>query len=511
MAQRYVGIDFGACNIKVASYTNKGKKNIIKLNKAVGEGAETPNVIYYKDANAYDIGKVALRTAKLGNRKNLIAYIKRKLELAHWSTYIDSLGRNITAAEVAADIFSWLQKTISDNISQEQVRAVITMPVCFSEVQKRRIYEAAVAAHIDVEAVITEPFAAAFSLEGLLDEEGEQVVLVFDFGGSTLDLSLLRVESDGDGEACITELAARGMHYGGLDIDRDIYERCFKPKYEAEVREIIAADDTEGTAEQELLEIVRTLKEDIFESEEDEAEYPAAFRQIQKHYTFTLTRDEVYAVLSDVHIKDRIVQCLDELFDSTDEATKDDVTRAQPFGGTSKIPYFREILSEYVGDDVFDSENYDIDDAYVDIAAGAAYYFYLKHEESDVEIHNIIPFYIGLDEQSKFIKYINRNERYGFETFYNPLRIADLEKSNYAVSVYQAFRDISDVPIDDEDVIFMGKINLDKALYTAKDAILFKMKMAEDGELHMRFFERQEKENDWEIVLIEDKIVPIGG
>ena len=57
----------------------------------------------------------------------------------------------------------------------------------------------------------------------------------------------------------------------------------------------------------------------------------------------------------------------------------------------------------------------------------------------------------------------------------------------------------------------MGKINLDKALYTAKDAILFKMKMAEDGELHMRFFERQEKENDWEIVLIEDKIVPIGG
>lgn len=511
VAQHFIGIDFGACNIKAASYTAQGRQRKIKLNTSIGKGSETPNVIYYKDCNAYDVGTAALRSAELGNKKNMITYVKRKLELEHWSAYIDSLGRDITAIEAATDIFSWLQKTISNTLSQKQIRAVITMPVCFSEMQKQRIYDAAVAAHIDVEAVITEPFAAAFSIENVFNEEGEQVALIFDFGGSTLDLSLLRVENDGDGEVCITELAAKGMHYGGIDIDWDIYTRSFKPKYEAEIKDIIAAEDTSGYAEQELVSIVKELKEMIFDSEEETAECSHIFRGIQKNYVFALTRDEIYTVFSDIKIKDRIIQCLDDLFDSTDEITKDEVTIAWPFGGTSKIPYFREILSEYVGDDVFDSEDCDMDEAYIGIAAGAAHYFYLKNEENDIEIHNIIPFYIGINENNRFVKYINRNERYGFETFYNPLRIADLEKNNYTISVYQTFNDISDAPIDDEDIVFMGKIELDKTLYTDKEAVLFKMKMNEKGELHIRVYECQGEGQDCNIVLIEDKVVSIGG
>lgn len=63
------------------------------------------------------------------------------------------------------------------------------------------------------------------------------------------------------------------------------------------------------------------------------------------------------------------------------------------------------------------------------IAAGAARYLYFKKEEEDtVEIHNIIPFSIGIEENGRFVKYINRNERYGFETLYRPLKTADLLK-----------------------------------------------------------------------------------
>lgn len=91
------------------------------------------------------------------------------------------------------------------------------------------------------------------------------------------------------------------------------------------------------------------------------------------------------------------------------------------------------------------------------------------------------------------------------------MRIADLEKNNYTISVYQTFNDISDAPIDDEDIVFMGKIELDKTLYTDKEAVLFKMKMNEKGELHIRVYECQGEGQDCNIVLIEDKVVSIGG
>lgn len=509
MAKSYVGIDFGASNIKAVAYNGK-KIRKIKLNKNQIAGEEIPNIIYYDKNNEVKVGYPA---QKEFDYKNKIMYIKRKLEQKSWRKYIENIGKNITAQEVATDIFKWLKKTISNTLSEDDFKAVITMPVCFSEVQKNRIYNAATDAKINVEAVVTEPFAALFSIEGLFEEaeDDEQVVLIFDFGGSTLDLSLLRIENDGDGEICVTELASDGMHYGGIDIDEDIYHEVFESKYTKEIAEIKAVDDL-GTAEVELIDVVRKLKEIIFEDEEDKVDDIYHSRK-GKAYTFELTKNEIISVFEKTKIKQRIIDLLDNLFETTDEVEKEDITNIKLFGGTSKIDYFREILDEYINDtDVFDVEDCDIEEIYTGIAAGAARYLYFKKEEEDtVEIHNIIPFSIGIEENGRFVKYINRNERYGFETLYRPLKMVDLLKNGYMLNIYQTFDDLLEADINADGIVFMGSVQLDKKLYIAKDAVLFKMKMAEDGRLSIRFFEQRLENGENEIVLVENKQLKIGG
>lgn len=509
MAKSYVGIDFGACNIKAVEYNGKKIKKL-KLNKNQTAGEEIPNIIYYDKNNEIKVGYPA---QKEFDYKNKLKHIKRKLEQESWSKYIENISRDKTAQEMATDIFKWLKKNISNILSKDDFKAVITMPVCFSEVQKNRIYKAAIDAKINVEAVITEPFAAMFSIEELFDEaeDDEQIVLIFDFGGSTLDLSLLRVENDGDGEICVTELASGGMHYGGIDIDEDIYHEVFELKYAKEIAEIKAVDDL-GAAEDDLIDLVRTLKEIIFGDEDDEAEDIYHDRK-GKAYTFELTRDEIISVFEKTKIKQRIINLLDNFFETTDEVEKQDITIVRPFGGTSKIDYFRELLDEYINDtNVFDNDDCDMEEAYMGIAAGAAKYLYLKKEEEDtVEIHNIIPFSIGIEENGKFIKYINRNERYGFETLYRPLKTADLLKNNYMLNIYQTFDDLIEADIEADGIVFMGSVQLNKNLYTTQEAVLFKMKMAEDGRLSIRFFEQRLENGENEIVLVESKLLKIGG
>lgn len=509
VAKSYVGIDFGACNIKVVSYKNKKIKKV-KLNKNQIAGDEIPNIIYYGENNEIKVGFPARNEL---DYKNKVMHIKRKLEQGLWSKYIENIGKDITAQEVATDIFKWLKKTISDKLSEDDFKAVITMPVCFSEIQKNRIYKAATDAKINVEAIITEPFAALFSIEDLFEEieDDEQIVLIFDFGGSTLDLSLLRVENDGDGEICITELAANGMHYGGINIDEDVYHEIFESKYAKEISEIKAVDDL-GTAEDELIDRIKRLKEVIFGDEEDEVDDVYCSRQ-GKLYTFELTRDEIISVFEKINIKNRIINLLDNLLDMTNEIEKKDLSMVKLFGGTSNIDYFREILSEYINDtDVFDKDDCDMEETYTSIATGAAKFLYFKEEEEDtVEIHNIIPFNIGIEENGKFVKYISRNERYGFETLYRPLKIEDLIKNKYILSIYQTFDDLIETDIDTDGIVFMGNIQLDKKLYTTQEAVLFKLKMTEDGKLNIRFYEQQSNNGENEIVLIESKQIQIGG
>ena len=106
------------------------------------------------------------------------------------------------------------------------------------------------------------------------------------------------------------------------------------------------------------------------------------------------------------------------------------------------------------GEDVFDAGDYEPDDdnVYLAVARGAARYLDITEDENKaVELENVIPFSIGLARGEQFIKYINRNERYGFETPYISLSMKELKQGAFSLAVYQSFGSQEELRINDED------------------------------------------------------------
>lgn len=506
----FIGIDFGACNIKAAKISSSGKMQKIKLNKNQSGGNFIPNVILYDKIVDKNSGAEKIEI-KVGNgaknsleTENKIWQIKPKLSQKNWSKYIKNLDREVTAFEAVKNIFARIWKEITEKSSKEEEReTIITVPVSFSEIQKNLIRQAATDAGISVTSIVPESFAAMFSLEEFLDDVEEEIVLIFDFGGFTLDLSLFKIERN-DSEINFTELAAAGLKFGGIDIDKAIFENIFKVKHSDEIEKILQS----GVEKFEIRDAIERMKEDIFTDDETEITDSLTDKNGTLH-EFTLTREEIISVLEKIKIKEKIILLLDELFDDA-EIDKSEVTSVKTFGGTMMIDYFLQMLTDYFGEEIFDCNDFDKDEEiYMGVAVGAARYGYISaQDDSNITIQNVIPYSIGLAKNKIFNRYIKRNEFSGFVTPLKPLLISDLEKNNWRVAVYQSFSNEFELPIESEDVTFIGDVQLEKNLYTVSDAILFNLRTDSDGKIYFKFFELQpEKE---EPVFIEEKIVKAG-
>ena len=495
---KYVGIDFGACNIKIASWRGKDA-HIISLSQNVDQNY-IPNVVLYDMTRDKKVEKKIGDPAKdEQDPENSVEYVKRKLELTEWSKNIPHLQRDVSALEAATDIFGGIGERLCQKLNCEinELKAVITVPVCSSGLQRSRIYQAAKAVGIAVEAVVTEPFAAMFSMRDLFDDEEDANVLIFDFGGSTLDLSLLSVEHD-EGIR-IEELASAGLAYGGIDIDEAIFSEIIAEKYATEIREIKANDDTVDQAKtaQELRDVVTSLKEKLFEDDNPSSKKSRTFYGSSKFYEFELTRQEMVSLFERHHLKEKIYTLLDELFSQT-YLNKDEVTLVKTFGGTSRMKYVLDLITEYFGADVFDSDDYEWEEeAIADVAAGAAHYLGICQEQSDnIEIISTIPFSLGIAKGQSFKKYLDCSPPYGVRTKRISLPWQELTDSSYKVSVYQSFADSENVEINGKDgAVYAGSVIVHPDLYQAKDGILLEMELVDSSHLRMIFSEMRASED----------------
>lgn len=174
---KFVGIDFGACNIKMAHWRDK-RVDTISLSQNAGQDY-IPNVILYDMTRAGAVEQKIGDPAKDAQEpENSVEYVKRKLELETWSKPIPNLQRDVSAVDAATDIFRGLSERLQKKLNCEahELHAVITVPVCSSGLQRSRIYQAARTAGITVEEIVTEPFAAMFAVDELFNEEERDVV-----------------------------------------------------------------------------------------------------------------------------------------------------------------------------------------------------------------------------------------------------------------------------------------------------------------------------------------------
>ncbi len=341
-----IGIDLGTTNSLVA-VMKEGSPVVISPE---GERSLVPSVVSFRSDRVL-VGDKA-RSDRTDNIRNTIYSIKRFMgrgyddiedEQRHLPFEIDSSqkeavfvkarGRSYGAPEISAIILRELKSRAEKSLGHRVQRAVITVPAYFNDAQRQATKDAGRLAGLDVLRIVNEPTAA--SLAYGLHKRNRGVIAVFDLGGGTFDISILKVK---DG---VFEVLATGgdTHLGGDDIDRALadyliessgLENAVKENPETVGLFILAAEN----AKREL-----TDKEKTEVVVECSGKSPISFSQ-------TLTREEMEKIA--LPIADRTIRpCRRALKDAGLAASE--VDEVVLVGGSTRMPLIRRMVTEFFG------------------------------------------------------------------------------------------------------------------------------------------------------------------
>src|ERR671925_611657 len=231
---KVIGIDLGTTNSCVA-IMETGDPNVL----ANSEGSRTtPSVVAFTDSGERLVGQIARRQA-ITNPENTIFAVKRLIGRRHddpmvqkaakvlpykvvrndnGDAWVEIRGKQYSPAEISAFILQKMKQTAEDYLGEKVTEAVITVPAYFNDAQRQATKDAGQIAGLNVLRIVNEPTAA--SLAYGLDKRADEVIAVYDLGGGTFDISILRV-----GDGVIEVLATNGDTFlGGDDFDRAIID-----------------------------------------------------------------------------------------------------------------------------------------------------------------------------------------------------------------------------------------------------------------------------------------------
>lgn len=211
---RAVGIDLGTTN-SVVAVLEGGDPTVI----ANAEGARTtPSVVAFTKGGEVLTGDIAKRQA-VNNPERTISSVKRHMG-TDWKAEIDE--KSYTAQEISARILMKLKHDAEEYLGEDVTDAVITVPAYFNDAERQATKEAGEIAGLNVSRIINEPTSAALAY-GLERGKEDELILVFDLGGGTFDVSLLEVGKDDDEFSTIQVRSTAGDNrLGGDDWDQAI-------------------------------------------------------------------------------------------------------------------------------------------------------------------------------------------------------------------------------------------------------------------------------------------------
>ncbi|MCA5894280.1 molecular chaperone DnaK [Isoptericola sp. NEAU-Y5] len=217
---RAVGIDLGTTN-SVVTVLEGGEPTVI----ANAEGSRTtPSVVAFSKTGEVLVGEVAKRQA-VTNVDRTISSVKRHMG-TDWSVEIDD--KKYTAQEISARVLGKLKRDAEEYLGEPVTDAVITVPAYFNDAERQATKDAGQIAGLNVTRIVNEPTAAALAY-GLEKGKEDELILVFDLGGGTFDVSLLEVGKDEDDFSTIQVRATSGDNrLGGDDWDQRVVEHLIK-------------------------------------------------------------------------------------------------------------------------------------------------------------------------------------------------------------------------------------------------------------------------------------------
>jgi len=206
MSEIAIGIDLGTTNCSVAYINNSGKPEVIK--NEYGENI-TPSVVLFKSADEIIIGTEAKQLTAF--EKNIASFFKRDMGTDAAYLYHD---KHYSPTEISAELLKKLKKDSENALGISINKAVITVPAYFQDKERVNTKKAAELAGLEVLNIINEPTSAALAYG--VDKSGQdENVLVYDLGGGTFDVSLVKIAS-----GLVKVIGTDGNHnLGGKDWD----------------------------------------------------------------------------------------------------------------------------------------------------------------------------------------------------------------------------------------------------------------------------------------------------
>ncbi|WP_169166703.1 molecular chaperone DnaK [Cellulomonas taurus] len=213
---RAVGIDLGTTN-SVVAVLEGGEPTVI----ANAEGSRTtPSVVAFSKTGEVLVGEVAKRQA-VTNVDRTITSVKRHMGTDWTTEEID--GKKYTPQEISARVLGKLKRDAEEYLGEPVTDAVITVPAYFNDAERQATKDAGQIAGLNVLRIVNEPTAAALAY-GLEKGKEDELILVFDLGGGTFDVSLLEVGKDDDFSTIEVRATSGDNRLGGDDWDNRIVE-----------------------------------------------------------------------------------------------------------------------------------------------------------------------------------------------------------------------------------------------------------------------------------------------